>query len=76
MRDIFSVEETNLMCIYGTNDRTTLITELKNGLPGVSDPEMREVYNSAIGKLQNISDDDFAGIGFYTADEYTEGTEG
>ena len=76
MRDIFSVEETNLMCAYGTNDRANLIAELKGGLPGISDPDMRDIYNSAISKLQNISDGDFSEVGLYIADEYIEETEG
>jgi hypothetical protein len=75
MKDIFTVEEINLMCIYDTSDKAVLITELKNSLPEIYDPDMRDIYESAIEKLEKISDDDFSDIGFYIADEYIEETE-
>ena len=76
MKDIFSVEETNLMCAYGTGDRAALITELLEGLDSVYDPDMRDVYESAIEKLENIGDDEFSEIGFYMADDYDDYIEG
>jgi len=75
MKDIFSVEEINLMCIYDTSDKDRLLAELRDALPSVHDPEMRDIYESAIEKLETISDDDFSGIGLYIADEYDEETE-
>jgi hypothetical protein len=75
MNDYFSVEEINLMCIFNTGGRTALIAELRESLPGVHDPDMREIYESTITKLETISDDDFSDIGFYIADDYTEETE-
>ena len=75
MKDIFSVEETNLMCIYDISDKAALLAELRDGLPGVYDPDMRDVYSSAIEKLENISDEDFSEIGFYIADDNFEETE-
>lgn len=70
MRDIFSAEEINLMCIFDTKDKTTLIAELRESLPGIYDPDMRDIYESAIAKLETISDADFADIGFYIADDF------
>ena len=70
MYDKFSVEEINLMCIYNINDKNDLLTELWDSLRGVYDPEMRDIYESAIEKLEKISDDDFAEVGFYIADDY------
>ena len=75
MKDIFSVEEINLMCIYDTSDKAVLIAELRSGLPDIYDPDMRDIYESAIDKLERISEDDFSDIGFYIADEYIEETE-
>jgi len=75
MKDIFSVEEINLMCIYDTKDKSSLITELRDSLPDIYDPDMRDIYKSTIEKLGKISDGDFADIGFYIADEYTGETE-
>ena len=75
MKDIFSVEEINLMCIYDTSDRTALIAELRDSLPDIGDPDMREIYENTIGKLEKISDNDFSDIGLYIADEYIDETE-
>ena len=70
--DRFSAEEINLMCIYDTSDRQSLLSDLRAGLADVYDPEMREVFESAIGKLERLSDDEFSEIGFYAADDYFE----
>jgi len=75
MKDIFSVEEINLMCVYDTGNKAALAAELRGSLPDIYDPDMREIYESAIEKLERISDDDFSDIGFYIADEYIEETE-
>ena len=75
MDDIFSVEETNLMCIYDTSSKATLLAGLRDGLYDTYDPDMRDIYESAIGKLEKISDSEFAEIGLYIADEYYEETE-
>jgi len=66
---MFSIEEINLMCIFDISDRQTLLSELRESLPDVYDPEMREVYESAIEKLERVSDAGFAEIGLYIADE-------
>jgi hypothetical protein len=75
MNDYFSVEEVNLMCIFNTESKTALLAELRESLPGVYDPDMCEIYESAISKLESISDDDFSGVGLYIADDYIEETE-
>jgi len=72
MKDVFSVEETNLMCIFDTSSKTALLTGLKGSIPDIHDPDMRDIYMSAIEKLEKISDSEFAKIGFYIAEEYTE----
>jgi len=73
---LFSVEEINLMCIFDISDRQTLLSELRDSLPDIYDPEMREVYESTIDKLERISDKDFSGIGLYIADELDEYNDG
>ena len=72
---MFSVEEMNLMCIFNINDKNALLTELRDSLRGVYEPDMREVYKSTIEKLAKMSDADFAEIGLYIADEYIDGEE-
>ena len=75
MDDIFTVEETNLMCIYDTSSKAALLAGLRASITDTHDPEMRDIYESAIRKLEKISDSEFAEIGLYIADEYYEETE-
>jgi hypothetical protein len=75
MKDIFSVEETNLMCIFDTKDKAALLAELQESLTYIDDPDMRDIYESTISKLESISDEDFSGAGFYIADDYTDDGE-
>jgi len=70
--DKFSAEEINLMCIYDTSSRQNLLADLITGLNDIYDPDMREVFESSIEKLEAISDDTFAGIHFQIADEFLE----
>ena len=69
MYDKFSVEEINLMCIFDTSDRITLLTDLWERIDDIYDPDMRDIFESVIEKLEKISDVDFMGIGLYMADE-------
>ena len=58
----FIFEEINLMCIYNTGSRTGLIEAL-NKMRGHLEPdetELRELTDSALGKLQAMSDAEFA----------------
>ena len=58
----FIFEEINLMCIYNTGSRTGLIEAL-NEMRGHLEPdetELRELTDSALGKLQAMSDNEFA----------------
>ena len=58
----FIFEEINLMCIYNTGSRTGL-SEALNEMRGHLEPdetELRELTDSALGKLQAMSDAEFA----------------
>ena len=58
----FIFEEINLMCTYNTGSRTGLIEAL-NEMRGHLEPdetELRELTDSALGKLQAMSDAEFA----------------
>jgi hypothetical protein len=73
--DKFTVEEINLMCIYDTSGRAALLSDLKTGLADVYEPEMREIFGSAIEKLNTVTDAEFAEIGFYIADDFEDGED-
>ncbi len=68
---IFTMEEINLMCIYDTGRRTALYNDLVTGLRDAYEPEMIELFVSTIEKLETITDEEFSGIGFYPAYDFT-----
>ena len=63
----FTFEEINLMCIYNTGSRTGLIDSLREmrGELSPEETELRELTDSALGKLQTMSDAEFAELELY-----------
>ena len=63
----FTFEEMNLMCIYNTGSRTGLIDSLREmrGELVPEETELRELTDSALGKLQAMSDAEFAELELY-----------
>lgn len=60
----FNVEEINLMCIYNTGSRTGLLselTEMKTYLEK-DETELLKLTQSAIEKLNTMSDEEFDSI--------------
>ncbi len=60
----FTVEESNLMCIYNTGSRATLLlelTEMQSQLQS-DETELKELTTLVIEKLQGMSDEDFAAV--------------
>lgn len=63
----FTFEEANLLCIYNTGSRTGLIetlTEMRGEL-SPEEAELRELTDSALGKLQAMSDTEFSELALY-----------
>lgn len=58
----FTVEEINLMCVFEAKGRTELIEDINRGLPHLDDKDMEELANRVIGKLQNMTDEEFAEV--------------
>ena len=57
----FTVEESNLMCIYNTGSRTDLLSELsemQNHL-AADEIELLALTNGVMGKLSAMSDEEF-----------------
>ena len=57
----FTNDEMNLMCIYNTGSRESLMRELREmrGYIGADQPELLNMTDSALQKLENISDKEF-----------------
>ena len=64
----FSVEEENLICMYHTSDRRRTMARMMAALPDM-DMEMRRLANSAIAKLERMTDAAFDGQKFVFAGE-------
>ena len=60
--DKFTVEEVNLMCVFEGQDRRGMIADIKNVIPHIQDSEMLELAGQVLGKLENMSDEEFAEI--------------
>ena len=63
----FTFEETNLLCIYNTGRRTGLIDALTEmcGELSPEEAELRKLTDSALEKLQAMSDAEFAELELY-----------
>lgn len=57
----FTNDEMNLMCIYNTGSRESVMRELREmrGYIGADQPELLAMTDSALQKLENISDEEF-----------------
>ena len=60
--DKFTVEEINLMCVFEGQDRRGMIADIKNVIPHIQDRDMVELAEQVIGKLEAMSDEEFAGV--------------
>ena len=63
----FTNDEMNLMCIYNTGTRDGLMRELREmrGCIGADQPELLAMTESALQKLESISDAEFAELELY-----------
>jgi len=67
--DKFSAEELNLMSIFDTADREILRDDLVTALHDVYEPDMIELFGSTLEKLDSLTNEEFAELGFYIADD-------
>jgi len=64
----FTVEEINLMCVFDAKGRTEMIEDIGRILPHLDDKDMEELANRVIGKLQNMTDEEFAEVALEAAE--------
>lgn len=59
MNTRFTVEESNLICIFSGEGRSRVIEGIERALPYLDDPDMEELSNRTIGKLHTMTDEEF-----------------
>ena len=67
--NFFTVEEVNLICMYGKNNRQEVIDGLYHALAKVSDLDMVEMICRTLDKLQLMSNLEFEKIDFISVYE-------
>ncbi len=59
MNTMFTVEESNLICIFAGEGRNEVIEDIERTLPYLDDPDMEELSSRVVRKLQNMTDEEF-----------------
>ena len=62
MNNPFTVEETNLICIFQSDSRTKAIEDIYTAMNHIDDDELIELSVRVAEKLENMSEEMFAGI--------------
>ena len=59
MNTMFTIEESNLICIFAGERRREVIEDIEKALAYVDDMDMVELSHRVIRKLQNMTDKEF-----------------
>ena len=70
---ILTVEELNILYIVKGDSRNETIDNFFDMLPDIDDEDVKKIAESALEKLQDMSDEDFAGIDF--EDDFSDNLE-
>ena len=65
----FTVEESNFMCVFEAQNRMKMMEEIRRVMPHIKDSDMEELAEQVLGKLQNMSDEEFAEVVLEPAEE-------
>ena len=60
----FTVEEKQIIGFYNVKNRTELITVLSNVIPHIEEAELKDTAESALNKLNAITDAEFDSMDF------------
>lgn len=63
-----TVEETNLLCIYNEGGKRKLIENITAALPYM-DADMRELAQRTLSKVDALTEEEYAELALYAADE-------
>lgn len=59
MNTIFTVEESNLISIFASKNRTKVMRDISNAIPHLDDEEMIDLSMRVVDKLKAMSDEEF-----------------
>lgn len=68
MGDIFTVEESNLICVYESKSRVDVMEDIRQSLSRIDDEEMIELSKRVLEKLEKLTDDEFNKLGLEAAE--------
>ena len=59
MKNLFTVEESNLICIFQSDSRTKVMEDINRALEHIDDTDMIELCENVLEKLGKMSDKEF-----------------
>ena len=62
MNNLFTVEETNLICIFQSDSRAKVIEGIHKAMKHIDDDALLELSMRVAGKLESIGDEEYAGL--------------
>ena len=64
MDNLFTIEETNLLCIFQSDSKEKVIEEIRKSMKHIDDDELVELSVRVIEKLSCMSDEEFNRVKF------------
>lgn len=68
MNTIFTVEESKLISIFASKNRTKVMRDISNAIPHLDDEEMIDLSLRVVDKLKAMSDEVFAKLDIESAE--------
>lgn len=68
MNTIFTVEESNLISIFASKNRTKVMRDISDAIPHLDDEEMIDLSLRVVDKLKAMSDEVFAKLDIESAE--------
>lgn len=59
MKNLFTVEESNLICIFQSDSRTEVMEDINRALEHIDDTDMIELCENVLEKLGKMRDEEF-----------------
>ncbi|KPU45062.1 MAG: transposon-transfer assisting family protein [Bacillota bacterium] len=58
----FTMEETGFMAVFDISGRSRLLSGIRESLPDLREPEMKELANSVLHRLEAMTDQELAAL--------------